>query len=210
MSTILPPITATDFTGIEPARLVLRPLLRLDEDQFFQLVIQNPDQPLEQNAQGEVIVMAPTGTFGGECSGEIFIQLGNWNKTAKRGRVFDSSTLFRFKNGAARSPDAAFVEQSRCDRLTGKQRKGIARLTPNFVIELRSENDRLIDLQAKLEEYIENGVELGWLIDPLQSKVHIYEPGKPIQVLDRPATVSGSGCMQGFVLDLKEIFNEAI
>jgi Uma2 family endonuclease len=177
MSTILPPFTTADFTGIEPARLVLRPLLKLDEDQFFQLVAQNPDQPLEQNAQGEVIVMAPTGTFAGESSGDIFLQLGIWNKTEKRGSVFDSSTLFRFANGAARSPDAAFVEQSRCDRLTGKQRKGIARLTPNFVIELRSENDRLVDLQEKLEEYIANGVELGWIIDPLLFQVHIYESG---------------------------------
>lgn len=209
MSTILPPITSTDFIGTEPARLVLRPLLKLDEEQFFQLVLQNPDQPLEQNAQGEVIVMAPTGTFSGSSSGEILLQLALWNKANKFGMVFDSSTLFRFANGAARSPDAALVDQARCDRLTGKQRKGIARLTPNFVIELRSENDRLFDLQEKLLEYLANGVEVGWIVDPLMAQVHIYEASKPIQVLDRPATVAGTGCVAGFVLDLKEIFTAA-
>ena len=209
MSTILPPLTTSDYIGIEPARLVLRPLLKLDEEQFFQLVLQNPDQPLEQNAQGEVIVMAPTGTFTGSNRGEIFLQLALWNKTCKFGMVFDSSTLFRFSNGAARCPDAALVEQARCDRLTGKQRKGIARLTPNFVIELRSETDRLIDLQDKLTEYLDNGVELGWIVDPIMCQVHIYEAGKPVQVLDRPATVAGTGCVAGFVLDLKEIFPAA-
>lgn len=209
MSTILPPLTTSDFIGIEPVRLVLRPLMKLDEEQFFQLVLQNPDQPLEQNAQGEVIVMSPTGTFGGEPSAEILIQLGIWNRINKRGRIFDSSTLFRFANGAARSPDAAWVERAKCDCIKGKDRKGIVRLTPNFVVEVRSENDRLIDLQEKLTEYLANGVELGWIVDPLLSQVHIYESGKPAQVLDRPSTVAGTGCVEGFVLDLKEIFTSA-
>lgn len=210
MSTALPstPID-TDFSGIEPPRLVLRPLLRLDEDQFFQLVAQNPEQPLEQNAQGEVLVMSPTGLFTGWRNGKIFQQLANWNDQHDRGLVFDSSTLFRLPNRAARSPDVAWVEKSRWDRLTIKQQKKLGPLCPNFVIELRSETDRLVDLQEKLAEYLDNGVELGWLIDPLLKQVHIYTVGQPVQILDQPATVVGTGCIQGFVLDLKGIFPAA-
>lgn len=207
MSTILPPITTNDFIGIEPTRLVLRPLLRLDEEQFLQLVAQNPDQPLEQNAQGEVIVMAPTGGFTGSQNSRISNQLFNWNEEHQRGIVFDSSTLFRLPNRAARSPDASWVEKSLWDKLTLKEQKSVTPISPNFVIELRSETDRLVDLQTKMAEYIDNGVELGWIVDPLLSQVHIYELGKPVQLLDHPATVAGTGCMQGFVLDLKDIFS---
>ena len=196
----------TDSFGVEPARLVLRPLLNLDDDQFLQLCAQNPEQPLEQNAQGEVIVVAPTGMFTGWHNSRIAFQLMSWNERHQLGLVFDSSTLIRLPKGSIRSPDATWVEMSRWDRLTAEQQKKLGPLCPNFVIELRSETDRLKTLQEKLEEYIDNGVELGWLIDPLQAQVHVYEQGKPVQILDRPDSVAGTGCMAGFVLDLKGIF----
>ena len=209
MSTTLPPnLAAADFIGIEPARLVLRPLFKLDEDQFFELVCQNPDQPLEQNAQGEVLIISPTESYTGWQNSEILYQLISWNKQHQRGLVFDSSTLFRFPNRAALSPDAAWIEKSRWNRLTLKQQKGIAPVSPNFVIELRSENDRLDILQDKLAEYLANDVEIGWIIDPLLKQVHVYEAGQPVQVFDQPATVTGTGCVQGFVLDLREIFTD--
>lgn len=209
MSTILPPITTTDLSGIEPARLVLRPLLRLDEEQFFQLVAQNPDQPLEQNAQGEVIIMSPTGSAGSRRNNKISQQLANWNDQDHRGEVFDSNSLFRFPKGAALSPDASWVEKSRWDELTEEEQESIAPVCPNFVIELRSKTDRLKTLQDKLAEYLDNGVELGWIVDPLLEQVHVYEAGKPVQLLDHPTTVSGTGCVEGFVLDLKGIFKSA-
>jgi len=209
MSTILPPLTTSDSIGFEPARLVLRPLLKLDAEQFYQLVLQNPDQPLEQNAQGEVIIMSPTGSAGSRRNNKISQQLANWNDQDQRGDVFDSNALFRFHNGAALSPDASWVEKTRWDKLTEEEQESIAPVCPNFVIELRNKTDRLKTLQDKLTEYLANGVELGWIIDPLTSQVHIYEAGKPVQVLDRPATVAGTGCIAGFVLDLKEIFTPA-
>jgi len=199
----------TDLFGIEPTRLVLRPLLKLDEDQFFQLVSLNPDLPIEQNSQGEVVMMSPTGSAGGRRSGKIFQQLANWNDQHQRGEVFDAATLFRFPNNAALSPDASWVEKPRWERLTEEQQESIAPVCPNFVIELRSKTDRLKVLQEKLEEYLDNGVELGWIIDPLLSQVHIYAAGQPVQVLDRPETVVGTGCVQGFVLYLKGIFPAA-
>jgi Uma2 family endonuclease len=200
---------ASDFSGIEPARLVMRPLFKLDEEQFAQLVAQNPDQPLEQNAQGEVQVMAPTGSGSSHRNNKILYQLTAWNESHLRGEVFESSTLFRFANGAARSPDASWVEKSRWERLTEEEQESIAPVCPNFVIELRSKTDRLVDLQEKLVEYLANGVELGWIVDPLQCRVHIYTAGEPVQILDRPATVAGTGCMTGFVLELKGIFPAA-
>jgi len=199
----------TDLFGIEPARIVLRPLLNLDDEQFLQLCAQNPEQPLEQNAQGEVIVVAPTGMTSGWYNSRIAFQLMAWNDQHLRGIVFDSSTLIRLPKGSIRSPDATWVERTRWDRLTLKQQKKLGPLCPNFVIELRSESDRLSVLQEKLEEYMDNGVELGWIIDPLLAQVHIYEQGKPVQVLDRPEAVAGTGCMAGFVVDLKGIFPAA-
>ena len=214
MSAILPPnppapdFGVGDLFGIEPVRLVMRPLFKLDEDQFFELVCQNPDQPLEQNAQGEVIIMSPTGSYSGWQNSEILFQLMRWNKEHHRGLVFDSSSLFRFPNRAALSPDAAWIEKSRWERLTLKQQKGIAPVSPNFVIELRSENDRLENLQDKLAQYLANGVEVGWIIDPLLKQVHVYEAGQSVRIFDHPQTVAGTGCIQGFVLDLREIFAE--
>jgi Uma2 family endonuclease len=214
MSTILPPnslpsaLSGSDLYGSEPARLVLRPLFKLDEEEFFQLVAQNPDQPLEQNAQGEVIIVSPTGSYTGWLNGKIFYQVYQWNETHQRGLVFDSSSLFRLPNRAALSPDVAWVEKSRWQRLTLKQQKGIAPISPNFVIELRSETDRLDILQDKLAEYVANGVEVGWLIDPLLKQVHVYEAGQTPKILDQPETVAGTWCIQGFVLDLREIFSE--
>jgi len=209
MSTASPADQLTaDDDGIESPRLVMRPLLQLDEDQFFQLVVQNRDLRLEQDVYGAVIIVPLHSPYYGLRNADISYQIGKWDRDERQGLTFGSGTPFRFKNGAARRPDASWVEKARWECLTKAVKNTIARLTPNFVIELRSETDRLVDLQAKLEEYIDNGVELGWIIDPLLSQVHIYEAGKPVQLLDHPTTVAGTGCVQGFVLDLKDIFTE--
>jgi Uma2 family endonuclease len=195
-----------DLLGIEPTRIVLRPLLNLDDDQFLQLCAQNPEQPFEQTAQGEVIIVAPTGMFSGSLENKILYQLTHWNEQHQRGVVFSSSALIRLPKGSIRSPDATWIELSRWQSLTEQQQKKLGPICPNFVIELRSETDRVKTLQKKLEEYIDNGVELGWIIDPIMLQVHIYAQGKPLQVLDKPTTVTGTGSVAGFVLDLKGIF----
>lgn len=194
------------LSGIEPPRLVLRPLLKLDEEQFFQLTLQNPEQPLEQNAQGDLVIIIPGGGTSGIQRAKIQYQLENWNDKDQRGVVFDSSTLFRLPKGSARSPDAAWVERSRWEALTQEEQERFPPLCPDFVIELRSKTDRLVDLQEKLVEYLDNGVQLGWIIDPLLKQVHLYTAGQPVQILDQPATVAGTGCMAGFTLNLKDIF----
>ncbi len=208
MSTILPPNPLpTDDCGSDPVRLVLRPLLEMNEEQFFQLVVQNHrEQCLEQDAQGAVILVVPHGALTSSKNVEITYQLSKWNKEREHGIVFSSRTLFRFANGAARSPDAAWVVKARWNRLTAEEQESIALLCPNFVIELRCYSDRLVDLQDKLVEYLDNGVELGWIIDPLLKQVHIYATGQPVQILDQPTSVGGTGCVEGFVLDLRARF----
>jgi len=182
--------------------------LRMTPDKYFDFCCANPDLRLEQLANGEVVVMSPTGGESGDRSSEINYQLRAWAKRDGRGKVFDSNTEFRLPLGSARCPDGCWVGLSRWDTLTPDERKKFPPLCPDFVIELRSETDRLIDLQNKLEEYLANGARLGWIIDPFSNIVHIYRPGHAAEVLVNPASVSGDPELPGFVLDLKEVFTE--
>jgi Uma2 family endonuclease len=177
-------------------------------ESFDDLVALNPDLRIEQTASGEVIFMTPTGGESGRQNSRIIVQLGMWAE-AHRGQVFDSSTLFQLPNGAKRSPDASWISDARWQQLTAKQRKGFPPVCPDFVIELRSESDRLADLQEKMEEYMQNGAQLGWLIDPLLAQAHVYQAGKQPEVLDRPQSLSGGELLPGFVLDLSRIWIES-
>lgn len=150
--------------------------------------------------------MPPAGGETGEQNAEITIQLGLWAKRDGEGTTFDSSTGFRLPNGAVRSPDAAWVRRSRLNTLSPEQRKKFLPLCPDFVIELRSPTDSLNALQEKMREYLDNGAQLGWLIDPEQRRVYVYRPQAPVQTLDNPETISGDPTLTGFVLDLREIW----
>ncbi|NET30953.1 MAG: Uma2 family endonuclease [Cyanothece sp. SIO1E1] len=180
--------------------------LRVTNEQFLELVKANPDLRLERTAPGELIVMPPTGSEGGNYNAELTTDLAIWNRQAKLGKVFDSSTGFKLPNGATRAPDAAWVKQERWDALTPEQRKGFAPLCPDFVLELASETDDIETLRAKMREYIENGCLLGWLIDPRTQQVEVYRLGQAVEVLQAPATLSGRDILPGFVLNLGIIF----
>ena len=132
--------------------------------------------------------------------------VNNWNRKAKTGIVFDSSTIFTFKNGAKRSPDVAWVKREKWDVFTKEEKKKVSKITPDFVIELRSSTDRLKSLQAKMREYIENGVRLGWLIDPDHKKVYIYRANGKTEMLENPKKLSGEDVLVGFELNVQEIF----
>jgi Uma2 family endonuclease len=122
------------------------------------------------------------------------------------GIAFDSSTLFTLPNGAKRSPGASWVRRERWEALTPEQRAGFALLCPDFVVELRSPSDRLADLQEKMQEYLDNGTRLGWLIDPLEKRVYVYRPGQPVVEVDDPAAVSGDPVLPGFLLHVRELW----
>lgn len=187
--------------------LNLRPTLQLTDEVFEQLCQQNPNLRLERTAQGELIAMSPAGSESGYRNADLLGQLWQWNRQRQLGIVFDSSAGFTLPNGAIRSPDAAWIEQSRWERLTPEQRRKFAPICPDFVLELKSPSDDLASLQAKLQEYIDNGAQLGWLIDPETQQVYVYRPGQTVQTLERPASLAGDPVLPSLVMDLTLIWS---
>ncbi|MBD1906579.1 Uma2 family endonuclease [Funiculus sociatus GB2-A5] len=181
--------------------------LTVTHDQFVELCVVNQDLQLERTATGELIIMPPTGSITGNRNSDIEGQLWLWNRQAKLGKTFNSSTGFHLPNGADRSPDAAWVRQDSWDALTREQQEGFAPLCPDFVLELRSKNDNMEPLRAKMREYMDNQARLGWLIDRKNQKVEIYRQGQDVEVLDNPTTLSGEDVLPGFVLDLTEVWS---
>jgi Uma2 family endonuclease len=188
--------------------LNLRPILELTDEQFYQLCQANRDLRLERTAKGELIIMPPTGSETGGRNASLTAQIWLWNQQTHLGKSFDSSTGFKLPNGANRSPDAAWVRRERWDALTPEQKRGFAPLCPDFVVELCSPSDDLEDVQQKMQEYLANGIRLGWLIDPKTRRVEIYRPDGEVEILDNPATLSGETVLPGFVLDLQPVFED--
>jgi Uma2 family endonuclease len=182
--------------------LNLEPITHLTDEQFYQLCIANRDLRLEMNAAGGLIIVPPVGGESGNQEAGLITDLEIWNRQAKLGKVFSSSTIFILPNGAKPSPDAAWVKLERWEALTLEQRKKFPPLVPDFAIELRSETDRLAPIQAKMQEYIENGLGLGWLINSQDNQVEIYRLGKTVEVIQIPAILSGEDILPGFELQL--------
>lgn len=196
-------------TLLEPMPpLVLRawPALTVSDDEFFEFCRQNSELRIEQNRQGEWIIMAPTGGETGSRNSEISRQLGNWARRETSGVSFDSSTGFVLPDGSRRSPDASWVLKSRLAQLTPEEKRRFLPLAPDFALELRSPSDSLADTQDKMTEYRANGVRLGWLVDAAERRVHIYRAGRDVEVLDAPETAAAGPEMVGFVLDLETIW----
>lgn len=181
--------------------------LKSTEDTFYELCRQNPDLRLERTAKGEVIVIPPTGWETGNANAEINRQLGNWSRQNGTGKIGESSTGYKLPNGANRSPDASWVEKSRLAQISIEQRKKALPLTPDFAIELRSPSDDLETIKAKMDEYIANGLRLGWLIDPEEKVVYVYRPKIEVQKLQNINEVSADPELPGFTLDLTEVWN---
>jgi Uma2 family endonuclease len=186
-----------------PSILTLK--IDLTDDQFFQMCQKNRDYRFERTASGELLIMPPTGSDTGRRNVKITTQLDNWNSESNLGEVFDSSAGFKLPNGADRSPDASWVKSERWNALTPEQQEKFAPICPDFVVELRSPSDSLKDLQEKMQEYMVNGAQLGWLIDRKNKRVEIYRPGKDVEILDNPVSLSGEDILPGFVLYLQQI-----
>jgi Uma2 family endonuclease len=178
-------------------------LLHLTDDQFYELCQHNQDLRLERNHKGGLIIMPPVGAESGSREADNIGDLIIWNRRTNLGIVFSSSAGFTLPNGSVRSPDAAWVEKSRWEALTPAQRKKFAPIAPDFAIELRSESDDLEMLQAKMQEYLENGVRLGWLINPQEQQVEVYRLDRAVQRLNLPVDLSGEDVLLGFVLSLQ-------
>ena len=184
--------------------LDLHSIVKLTDEQFYQLCLDNPDVKFERTASGELIVMPPTGWGTGKKNTKLTKQLAIWADEDGTGVAFDSSSGFKLPNGADRSPDGAWVRQERIDAISPDPDKFLP-LAPDFVIELMSANDSLEKTQAKMREYRDNGVRLGWLIDPKNQRVEIYRQGQPVEVRTSPTTLSGEDVLPELVLNLKGI-----
>ncbi|BAZ80704.1 Uma2 family endonuclease [Sphaerospermopsis kisseleviana CS-549] len=193
-------------TEILPMVIKMQPDIIMTDDQFFDFCQLNRDFRIERNQFGDLLIMSPTGSETDERNFNLIVQLGIWTKKDGTGVGFGSSGGFTLPNGAVRSPDAAWIKKERWEAIPTEQRKKFAPICPDFVVELRSETDSLKTLQEKMEEYIENGVKLAWLIDRKQQKVYIYRPSQPVEELDHPQTLNGEDILPGFVLDLREIW----
>jgi Uma2 family endonuclease len=180
---------------------------KVSDAEFAELCRLNPELQIERTSEGELVIMAPTGGKTGRRNVRLILAFGRWAEKDGTGQSFDSSTLFALPNGARRSPDLSWIRNERWDSLTPQQQEEFPPLCPDFVVELRSRTDRLTTLQEKMEEYIANGVQLGWLIDPLERKVHIYRPGAAAEVLDDAKQVSGEPLLKGFVLDVQALWD---
>lgn len=180
--------------------------VKFTAEQFDRVCEANPDRSFELTAQGVLVIMPPVGVESGNYESELGIDLGIWNRQTGLGKTFSSSTVFTLPNGSKKSPDAAWVSLSRWEAVSREERKKFALLVPDFVIELRSETDRLPPLQAKMAEYRDNGVRLGWLINPQDRQVEIYRLDCEVEVLVAPMTLSGEDVLPGFTLDLSPVW----
>ena len=196
---------------IEPeTQILISPQRPLTEDEFWNFCQDNPDLRIERTAGGEIEIMPPTGAETGDSNAELCTQLRLWAKRDGLGRTFDSSTGFILPNGAERAPDASWVERSRLAALTRAQTRRFAPLCPDFVVELTSPTDRLKKVQAKMREYLENGANLGWLLDVDTRTVHVYRPGRDEERIVAPDSIAGEPPIDGFVLDLTEVWDPAL
>jgi Uma2 family endonuclease len=196
------------ITQLESAAVTLRlrPIIEITDDQLFELCQINQELWIERTAEGDLVIMPPEGWETGGRGANVVTFLTQWAWQDGTGVTSGSSAGFILPNGAMRAPDAAWVLRSRLTELTAEQKQRFLPLCPDFVVEIRSPSDRLSTVQAKMQEYLDNGAQLGWLIDPPNRQVYVYRPNRPVERLDNPATVSGDPVLPGFVLDFQKIW----
>jgi Uma2 family endonuclease len=192
---------------VDPPRLVLNvEKVGLTEEQFFQLCNDNQDLRMELTAQKELIIMPPAGLKSSWRNNILSTRLTNWAEKDGTGIVCDSSAGYRLPNTAIRGPDTSWVRRERLDAFTDKELEKFAHICPDFVAEIMSPSDTLAELQDKMGEYIENGAQLGWLIDPFEARVYIYRPSEKVECLENPTAISGDPVLRGFVFNITEIW----
>jgi len=179
---------------------------KVSDEEFAELCRLNPELQIERTSEGELVIVAPTSGKTGRRNAKLIAQAINWAERDGSGQVFDSSTLFTLPNSARRSPDLSWIRNQRWDALTLEQQEQFPPLCPDFVVELRSRTDSLKDLDQKMQEYLANGAQLGWLIDPLERKVHIYRAGIAVEIINNPETVSGEPLLKGFILAVQVLW----
>ena len=182
-------------------------LEKISDDEFENFCRHNPDLQIELTKEGELVIMPPTGGRTGIRNFSLIVEFGNWAEKDGTGVAFDSTTVFKLPNGAKRSPDLSWVRNERWEELSDEEQERFPPICPDFVVELRSPSDSLKNLQYKMAEYIENGAMLGWLIDPIEKKVHVYRTGGETGILGNPESVSGEPLFKNFSLKMEKIWS---
>ena len=192
---------------VATTRLVLNvEKVGLTEEQFFQLCSDNSDLFMELTAQKELIIMSPNGLKSSWRENILSTRLTNWAEKDGTGIVYGPCAGYTLPNGAIRGPDASWVRRERIAAFSKKELEKFGHLCPDFAAEIRSPTNTLTELQDKMDEYIANGAQLGWLIDPFEARVYIYRPGQAVECLENPATISGDPVLPGFVFNVSEIW----
>lgn len=200
--------TVSDFANIQ-LKVRRRPLHMdgngMTNEEFYAFCMENPELRIERNTNGKIIVMPPTTSETGRYNSKIHIEIGIWNKKSKLGETFDSSTGFKLPNGADRSPDTAWISNERWDSLPADQKKKFAPVVPDFVLELRSDEQSLLELREKMDEYMDCGCRLGWLVDPQNRRTYVYSANGDIQTVKFDEAMSGADVMPGLELRMAEV-----
>jgi Uma2 family endonuclease len=190
-------------------KLLVNPVhIDFSEDEFFEFCVANKEIRIERNRKGQLIITPPTGLAKTFENSDISANLWNWNRKYGLGKVSDSNGGYTLPNGAMYAPDVAWISNERWATVAPADRKKFAHICPNFVIELMSESDSLIQAKAKMEEWLENGVQLGWLINPKERKTYIYRENGERIIQDFQQKLSGEKVLPNFELDLNDIFKD--
>jgi Uma2 family endonuclease len=199
-------LSRAELHSFFPLRIQLAPVVAMTQDQFFDFCRLNPDKRFERSAEGELMIMLPSGGGSGVRDASVVGQLYAWWLPHRQGKVLAPSGGFILPNGANRAPDGSWVSPNQLATNTPGEREKFWPVCPFFLVEIMSPSDSLNKLQEKMEEYLANGCQLGWLIDPERMQVHIYRAGEPEQILDQPQALAGDPELPGFVLDLEPVW----
>jgi len=190
-----------------PATLTASPMT---DEEFVEFCAQYPDYMVEVSAEGDILIMPPSDFLTSAQIGEIFGQLRDWSRAGNRGWITESSGGFVLPNGARRAPDVAWFPAGKPGIPDRKRRPRFPRFAPDFVVELRSPGDRLSRVRPKMREWVDNGAALAWLIDPERRVVEIYRPNREPAILADAESIAGEGPVDGFVLDLRPVWDPAM
>lgn len=179
---------------------------KLTEAEFSEFCAANRDYRIEKDMHGNIIFMSPVHVDSGFYEGEVFAALKTWNRKSNTGVAFSASTGFTLPNTAVRSPDASWLSMQKWKSLTDKEKKSFAPVCPEFVVEIRSKSDILKEVKEKMVEWIENGVELGWLIDVKAQKTYIYRADGSVEIIKGfDKILTGENLLRGFEFELSNL-----
>jgi Uma2 family endonuclease len=178
----------------------------MTDEALLRFCAANPLARVEREPNGDIRVMSPTGHEGAGLETDILVELANWAARDGRGRAYNSNAGWKLRDGSMRAADAHWISWGRLKSMPDAERKGFPRMCPEFVIEVRSETDALKPLQEKMREWLANGAELAWLVDPSRKTVEVYRPGREVEVLEGGSAVEGEGPVAGFVLELGKVW----